>query len=99
MAEAVVGADNADRPEGRLRILVADPEEDGALGERAAQHREDVGAALERWRGEQEAAHPGARSSVANDLAEMVTDPAQLSALRKRFESYIGEVKNKGGIR
>jgi hypothetical protein len=37
--------------------------------------------------------------NVANDLAEMVTDPAQLSALRKRFESYIGEVKNKGGIR
>jgi ABC-type Fe3+ transport system substrate-binding protein len=37
--------------------------------------------------------------NVANDLAEMVTDPAQLSALRKRFESYIGEVKNRGGIR
>jgi ABC-type Fe3+ transport system substrate-binding protein len=37
--------------------------------------------------------------NVANDLAELVTDPAQLSALRKRFESYIGEVKNKGGIR
>jgi hypothetical protein len=37
--------------------------------------------------------------NVANDLAEMVADPAQLSGLRKRFESYIGEVKNKGGIR
>jgi ABC-type Fe3+ transport system substrate-binding protein len=37
--------------------------------------------------------------NVANDLAEMVADPTQLSALRKRFQSYTGEVKNKGGIR
>jgi len=44
-------------------------------------------------------ADPRLQYNVANDLAEMVADPAQLSGLRKRFESYIGEVKNKGGIR
>ena len=37
--------------------------------------------------------------NVANDLAEIVTDPARLAELRKRFEGYTGEVKNKGGIR
>jgi ABC-type Fe3+ transport system substrate-binding protein len=37
--------------------------------------------------------------NVANDLAEIVSDPAQLAALRKRFEAYTGDVKNKGGIR
>ena len=37
--------------------------------------------------------------NVANDLAEIVTDPARLAELRKRFEGYIGDVKNKGGIR
>jgi len=36
---------------------------------------------------------------VANDLADIVTDPARLAELRKRFEGYIGEVSNKGGIR
>ncbi len=36
---------------------------------------------------------------VANDLAELVTDPARLTELRKRFEGYTGDVKNKGGIR
>ena len=37
--------------------------------------------------------------NVANDLAEIVTDPARLAELRKRFEGYTGEIKNKGGIR
>ena len=37
--------------------------------------------------------------NVANDLAEIVTDPARLAELRKRFEGYTGDVKNKGGIR
>jgi ABC-type Fe3+ transport system substrate-binding protein len=37
--------------------------------------------------------------NVANDLADIVTDPARLVALRKRFEAYTGDVKNKGGIR
>jgi ABC-type Fe3+ transport system substrate-binding protein len=37
--------------------------------------------------------------NVANDLADLVTDPARLAELRKRFEGYTGEVKNKGGIR
>lgn len=37
--------------------------------------------------------------NVANDLPEIVTDPARLVALRKRFETYTGDVKNKGGIR
>jgi ABC-type Fe3+ transport system substrate-binding protein len=36
---------------------------------------------------------------VANDLADIVTDATALAALRKRFESYTGEVKNRGGIR
>jgi ABC-type Fe3+ transport system substrate-binding protein len=36
---------------------------------------------------------------VANDLADIVTDPARLAELRKRFEGYTGDVKNKGGIR
>jgi len=33
------------------------------------------------------------------DLAEIVTDPSGLAALRKRFEAYTGGIKNKGGIR
>jgi ABC-type Fe3+ transport system substrate-binding protein len=37
--------------------------------------------------------------NVANDLADIVTDPARLVALRKRFEAYTGDVMNKGGIR
>jgi ABC-type Fe3+ transport system substrate-binding protein len=37
--------------------------------------------------------------NVANDLAELVTDPARLAELRQRYESYTGEVKNKGGTR
>jgi ABC-type Fe3+ transport system substrate-binding protein len=37
--------------------------------------------------------------NVANDLAEIVTDPARLAELRRRFEGYTGEIKNKGGIR
>ena len=37
--------------------------------------------------------------NVANDLAEIVTDPARLAELRKRFEGYAGDVRNKGGIR
>ena len=36
---------------------------------------------------------------VANDLASIVTDRALLADLRKRFEGYTGDVKNKGGIR
>jgi ABC-type Fe3+ transport system substrate-binding protein len=36
---------------------------------------------------------------VANDLADIVTDPKILADLRKRFESYTGEVKNRAGIR
>ena len=36
---------------------------------------------------------------VANDLAAIATDPIQLADLRKRFEAYTGDVKNKGGIR
>jgi ABC-type Fe3+ transport system substrate-binding protein len=36
---------------------------------------------------------------VANDLADIVTDPKVLADLRKRFEHYTGEVKNIGGIR
>src|SRR5216683_2817297 len=37
--------------------------------------------------------------NVANDLAEIVTQPALLAELRKRFASYTGDVKNKGGTR
>jgi ABC-type Fe3+ transport system substrate-binding protein len=37
--------------------------------------------------------------NVANDLAEIVSDPKVLSDLRVRFEAYTGDVKNKGGIR
>ena len=37
--------------------------------------------------------------NVANDLAAVVTDTALLADLRKRFESYTGDVKNRGGIR
>jgi ABC-type Fe3+ transport system substrate-binding protein len=37
--------------------------------------------------------------NVANDLPEIVTDPARLADLRKRFEGYTGDIKNKGGIR
>jgi ABC-type Fe3+ transport system substrate-binding protein len=37
--------------------------------------------------------------NVANDLADIVTDAAVLADLRKRFEGYTGDVKNKGGIR
>ena len=37
--------------------------------------------------------------NVANDLADIVTDPARLVALRNRFEVYTGDVKSKGGIR
>ena len=36
---------------------------------------------------------------VANDLASIVTDRTLLADLRKRFEGYTGEVKNKGGVR
>jgi ABC-type Fe3+ transport system substrate-binding protein len=36
---------------------------------------------------------------VANDLAAIVTDAKLLADLRKRFEAYTGEVKNRGGIR
>jgi hypothetical protein len=36
---------------------------------------------------------------VANDLADIVSDPKVLSDLRVRFEDYTGDVKNKGGIR
>ncbi len=37
--------------------------------------------------------------NVSNDLADIVTDPPRLAELRKRFETYTGDVKNKGGIR
>ena len=37
--------------------------------------------------------------NVANDLAEIATDPVLLADLRKRFEAYTGDVKIKGGIR
>jgi ABC-type Fe3+ transport system substrate-binding protein len=37
--------------------------------------------------------------NVANDLAAIATDTALLAGLRKRFESYTGDVKNRGGIR
>ncbi|HEY4919741.1 MAG TPA: extracellular solute-binding protein [Xanthobacteraceae bacterium] len=36
---------------------------------------------------------------VANDLADIVTDPVRLADLRKRFESYTGDVTTRGGIR
>jgi ABC-type Fe3+ transport system substrate-binding protein len=36
---------------------------------------------------------------VANDLADIVSDPVRLAELRKRFESYTGDVANRGGIR
>ncbi len=36
---------------------------------------------------------------VANDLADIVTDRARLAELRKKFESYTGDVANRGGIR
>jgi len=36
---------------------------------------------------------------VANDLSSIVADPKLLADLRKRFEGYTGEVKNRGGIR
>jgi hypothetical protein len=37
--------------------------------------------------------------NVGNDLAAIVTDTALLAGLRNRFESYTGDVKNRGGIR
>jgi len=37
--------------------------------------------------------------NVANDLPEIVTDPARLADLRSRFERYTGGVSNQGGIR
>jgi len=37
--------------------------------------------------------------NVANDLADLVTDPARLADLRSRFEGYTGKVSNQGGIR
>jgi ABC-type Fe3+ transport system substrate-binding protein len=37
--------------------------------------------------------------NVANDLAAIVTDAGLLADLRKRFVSYTGDVKNRGGIR
>jgi ABC-type Fe3+ transport system substrate-binding protein len=37
--------------------------------------------------------------AVANDLAGIVTDPARLAELRKRFAGYTGDVLNRGGIR
>ena len=37
--------------------------------------------------------------NVANDFAEIFTNPSLLADLRKRFGGYIGEVKNIGGIR
>lgn len=37
--------------------------------------------------------------NVANDLAAIATDTALLADLRKRFESYTGDIKNRGGIR
>jgi ABC-type Fe3+ transport system substrate-binding protein len=36
---------------------------------------------------------------VANDLADIVTKPEVLADLRKRYEHYTGEIKNRGGIR
>ena len=36
---------------------------------------------------------------VANDLADIVTNPTLLADLRKRFEGFTGEIKNPGGIR
>src|ERR1700748_1813421 len=47
VAETVVGADDAGRAHRRLRVLVADPEEDGALRERGAEHLKYVGAGLQ----------------------------------------------------
>jgi ABC-type Fe3+ transport system substrate-binding protein len=37
--------------------------------------------------------------NVANDLADIVSDPARLADLRKRFEAYTGEITNRGGIK
>jgi ABC-type Fe3+ transport system substrate-binding protein len=37
--------------------------------------------------------------NVANDLAEIVAQPALLAELRRRFASYTGDVKNRGGTR
>jgi len=37
--------------------------------------------------------------NVANDLAEIVTQPALLAELRQRFAGYTGDVKNRGGTR
>jgi ABC-type Fe3+ transport system substrate-binding protein len=36
---------------------------------------------------------------VANDLAEIVTNENTLSELRRRYLSYTGEIKNRGGTR
>jgi ABC-type Fe3+ transport system substrate-binding protein len=36
---------------------------------------------------------------VANDLADIVTKPDVLADLRKRYQSYTGEVINRGGIK
>jgi ABC-type Fe3+ transport system substrate-binding protein len=36
---------------------------------------------------------------VANDFAEIATDSTLMAELRKRFEHYVGEVKNIGGTR
>jgi ABC-type Fe3+ transport system substrate-binding protein len=36
---------------------------------------------------------------VANDLAEIVTNEKLLSELRRRYEGYTGEIKNRGGTR
>ena len=48
MPEPVVGADDADRAQLRLRVLLADPAEDRALLQGRAQHLEHVGATLQR---------------------------------------------------
>jgi ABC-type Fe3+ transport system substrate-binding protein len=37
--------------------------------------------------------------NVANDLADIVTRPDVLADLRKRYEHYTGEIKNRGGIK
>jgi ABC-type Fe3+ transport system substrate-binding protein len=37
--------------------------------------------------------------NIANDYADIVTNPGLLDDLRKRFVGYTGEITNKGGIR
>jgi hypothetical protein len=37
--------------------------------------------------------------NIANDYADIVTNPGLLADLRKRFVGYTGEITNKGGIR